>query len=91
MPIPTPEAVLEKLRELGLAGRILLSVDETCEALNCSRSFLYDKLINTGQLTHIKLGEVAGGIEAPSVARLLLSRQERPLPVRSRGRRKTAA
>jgi hypothetical protein len=85
---PSPDDVLKKLHELGLTGRAVLSITETCRLLGVSRAFLYDRLIGPGELIHVRFGEVSGGIETPSIARLLLRRINDPLPVRPRGRRK---
>jgi len=85
--VVTDEVIAAKLRELGLAGRALIPVDETCTILACSRSHLYANLIGEGHpLRYVKLSEKIGGAYAVDIARLLIERECEPLPVRPRGR-----
>jgi hypothetical protein len=82
----TDEAIAAKLREIGFGGRVLVSVDDTCAALACSRSHFYAQLIGEGRpLRYVKLSEKIGGTYAVDIARLLLERERNPLPVRPRG------
>jgi hypothetical protein len=90
----TQQQIDEKLTEIGLR-RGLISVDEACAALNCSRSHYYAALAGppgTGrELRHVSLSEKVSGTYSIDIAQLLLRRERTPLPVRPRGRKRQSA
>jgi len=87
----TQQQIDEKLAEIGLR-RGLISVDEACAALNCSRSYYYAALAGRpGQgreLRHVTISEKIVGCYSIDVAALLLRRERNPIQVRTRGKRR---
>jgi hypothetical protein len=85
----SPEEINAKLAEIGLTGRGIVPVDETCGKLACSKSYYYDALAGR-ELRHIRISEKVVGTYARDLAILLLKRERDPLPVRIRGKKKAA-
>jgi hypothetical protein len=96
--MPTPEFTEQeidgKLAEIGLR-RGIVSVETTCDKLQCSRSHYYAALAGppgTGrELRHVSLSEKVSGTYSIDIAQLLLRRERAPLPVRPRGRKRQSA